>query len=200
MEIKLCKGAAIGNKAYAIGVKNANWIPAEIVIRFSADNSKATYWSTVTINDGVVMNGSVAIGVTDKEGNPVKAEDIVREIYKQNSATLVVSAVAGAHRKAHYGLTNKWYIDYSPEVESLLQELGVMPSDRISYKDRVKASVMVALGETADGRKAIDEARKKLEAEKKALEEEIKAAEAKNKALEAENAKLKKKEVVGANT
>lgn len=140
--IRLCKGEMIGRKAFALGVKNAEWGGENI------DNTIGWYRVNlpesklfVEINDGKIEN----VPVLYKNGNPVPAKEIVKHLVLQNRETRGVGK-NGYSVSKHYGHLNKWYIDYSPELTDLFKELKLeIPEDGKSLATKMTEMAMGSL-------------------------------------------------------
>lgn len=178
-----------------MGIKNKDWT--------GKDNTNPDGWYRINlpetkmfieIEDGAIRCGTgPEVLVEDKDGNLVKAEDIVRQLVKDNRETRVVTG-SGYSLSRHYGETNKWFIDYEPRLKPLFEELKLaIPEDGQSLASRVQSMAMgnlAAMGfaknelggydNVAPGQKALDEAKSK------AREEALAEKEAEIAALKAQ--------------
>lgn len=208
-KIRICKGSEIGRKSFAIGLKNKEWT--------GKDGQNPDGWYRVNlpetkmfieIEDGLIRTGTGPDAIVeDKEGNPVSAENIVKQLVKDNRETRVVTA-SGYSLSHHYGETNKWFVDYEPSLKPLFKELKLpIPADGQSLAARMQSMAMgnlAAMGfaknemggydNVAPGQKALDDAKAKAKAEVMAEKDaEIEALKAQ---LAEKETKVKKKETV----
>lgn len=203
--IRLCKGQAIGRKSWAIGVRNKEWGGENL------DNEEGHYRLNfpetklfIEIKDGSLDGIPV---LYKKDFTPVPAKEIVKHILLQNKDTRVVTH-NGYSTTQHYGMLNKWYIDYSPEIHDLFTELNLeIPADGKSLGDRMRDAALGNLSlmgfaqnanqgydGVAPGIKALEEARQKARDEALAEKEaEIAALKAQLEATEEKASKKKEK-------
>lgn len=200
--IRLCKGQAIGRKSWAIGVRNKEWGGENL------DNEIGHYRVNfpetklfIEIQDGSLDGLPV---LYKKDFTPVPAKEIVKHILLQNKDTRVVTH-NGYSTTLHYGILNKWYIDYSPEIHDLFTELNLeIPADGKSLGDRMRDAALGNLSlmgfaqnanqgydGVAPGIKALEEAR--LKAREEALAEKEAEIAALKAQLEASEEKAPKK-------
>lgn len=181
--IRLCKGREIGQKSYAIGVKNPKWDPAWVRVEFG---ERVLH---VDIEDGLV-GGYPVRHVETME--PVSAEEIVKFIYLQNALTLSQNA-KGYTRRNHYGELHKWFIDFDSALIPFFEENKiVIPEDRRSVDERMTDA---ALGDlNAKGYSTVSAGQKALEeAKARAAELKLKETQEELEVLRAEKAKLQEK-------
>lgn len=180
-KIRLCKGREIGQKSYAIGIKNPKWEPSWARIEFG---ERVMH---LDISDGSIAGYPIRYADTLE---PVPVEEIVKFAYVQNGQTLAQNA-KGYTRRNHYGELHKWFIDYQPELVPFFEENKIpLPADRRSIDEKMTEA---ALGDLSSkgisvnmsaGQRAIEEAKAK------AAEAKLKEAQVELEALKADKLRL----------